>query len=70
MDHAILLIVMPTPRKHNYAYPNKTRGSEMARRIRADANMLTTSERAEIHRRAMQVIYTRTTNKETVRSGQ
>jgi hypothetical protein len=61
---------MLTPRKRNYDYPDKTRGSEMSRRIRIDANKLTASERTEIHRRAMQLIYDGTGNKETVRSGQ
>jgi len=70
MDCAILQVVMPRPRKLNYEYPEKTLGSAMARRIRTDTNKLTPSERAEIHRRAMRVIYAGTANKETVRSGQ
>jgi len=61
---------MRTPRQRNYDYPDKTRGGEIARRIRADANKLTASERAGLHRRAMQLIYAGTGNKETVRSGQ
>jgi hypothetical protein len=61
---------MRAPRQRNYDYPGKTRGSEIARRIRADANKLTASERTELHRRAMQLIYAGTGNKETVRSGQ
>jgi hypothetical protein len=61
---------MPTPHKRSYDYPDKTRGSEMARRIRTDANKLTALERDEIHRRAMRLIYTGTANQETVRSGQ
>ena len=63
-------MVMPTPPKRNYDYPDKTRGSVMARRIRTDANKLTASERTEIHRHAMQLIYAGTGNKETVRSGE
>jgi len=70
MDCASLVLIMSTPPKRNYDYPDKTRGSEMARRIRTDANKLTASERTEIHRRAMQLIYAGTGNKETVRSGQ
>ncbi len=61
---------MRTRHKLNFEYPDKTRGSEMARRIRTTANKLTASERAELHRRAMQMIYAGSGNKETVRSGQ
>ena len=62
----------PHHRNRNYDYPDKTRGSEVARRIRRDASKLTASERTEIHRRAMRLIYAGTGNqdKETVRSGQ
>ena len=61
---------MRTPRQRNYEYPDQTRGSTVARRIRADANKLTAAERADLHRRAMQLIYAGTGNKQTVRSGQ
>jgi hypothetical protein len=61
---------MRTPRQRNHDYPDKTRGSEIARRIRVEANKLTATERAELHRRAMQLIYAGTRSKETVRSGQ
>ena len=61
---------MSAPRPRNYDYPQKTKGNEAARRIRAKANKLTSAERAELHRRAMQLIYAGTGNKEAVRSGQ
>jgi hypothetical protein len=61
---------MGKPLTRNYDYPEKTRGSEAARRIRAKANKLTSAERAELHRRAMQLIYAGTRTKEAVRSGQ
>ena len=60
---------MKAPRRRNYEYPEKTRGSEAARRIRTEANKLTAAERSELHRRAMQVIYGGTGNKEAVRPG-
>ena len=60
---------MKPPRRGNYEYPEKTRGSEVARRIRAKANKLTSAERAELHRRAMQLIYGGTGSKEAVRPG-
>ena len=60
---------MTAPQRRNYEYPEKTRGSEAARRIRARANRLTTAERAELHRRAMQLIYADAGNKETARAG-
>ena len=55
--------------RRNYDYPEKTRGSEAARRIRASANKLTSAERAKLHRRAMQLIYAGTGHKEATRSG-
>jgi hypothetical protein len=61
---------MSAPHRRNYDYPGQTRGSEAARRFRAKANKLTPSERAELHRRAMQLIYAGTGDKEAVRSGQ
>jgi hypothetical protein len=68
--YAKLVLVMSAPHRRNYEYPEKTRGSEAARRIRAKANKLTAAERAELHRRAMQLIYGGTGDKEAVRSGQ
>ena len=60
---------MKPPRQRNYEYPDKTPGSEAARRIRAKANKLTSAERADLHRRAMQLIYGGTGNKEAFRAG-
>ena len=65
----MLLLVMRAPHRRNYDYPEKTRGSEIARRIRTSANKLTSAERAELQRRAMQLIYAGAGNKETTRSG-
>jgi hypothetical protein len=60
---------MKPPRRRNYEYPEKTRGSEAARRLRTKANKLTSAQRAELHRRAMQLIYGGAGNKEALRSG-
>ena len=68
MPCANLKSCMKAPLRRNYEYPDKTRGSEAARRIRAKANRLTSAERGELHRRAMQLIYGGTGSKEAVRS--
>jgi hypothetical protein len=67
---AKLKAVMSATRRRNYNYPDKTRGSEAARRIRAGANRLSSAERAEVQQRAMRVIYGGTGNKEAVGAGQ
>jgi len=67
---ATLVSAMTVPHRRNYEYPEKTRGSEAARRIRARANRLTPAERAELHRRAMQLIHGGTGSKEAARAGQ
>jgi hypothetical protein len=52
----------------NYDYPEKTRGSEGARPIGASANKLTPSERIQLRRRAMQLIYTGPGKQDMIRS--
>lgn len=50
--------------------PARREAARSLRRIQAGANKLTASEWAELHRRAMQLIYAGTGSKEAVRSGQ
>ena len=63
-------LVMSALHRRDYDYPEQTRGSEAARRFRAKANKLTPSQRTELQRRAMQLIYAGTGDKEAVRSRQ
>ena len=52
----------------NFDYPQKTEGSEIASKVRKQANALTEKEREEYFRRGMQIIYGGNGTKEAVRS--
>ncbi len=41
----------------SFAYPDQTNGSELAARIRKEANVLTERERSDLLKRGMQIIY-------------
>jgi hypothetical protein len=48
---------VPQPKARNFEYPEHTKGSEMAARIRKEANALSDAERKELFRQGMQIIY-------------
>jgi hypothetical protein len=52
----------------NFDYPEKSKGSEIASKIRKRANALTDKQREEYFRRGMQIIYGGNGTKEAVRS--
>ena len=41
----------------NFVYPEETKGSKMAAKIRKEANSLTEQQREEYFKRGMQIIY-------------
>src|SRR5205814_1693500 len=47
----------PKAKKKNFAYPDTTKGSEIARRLREQANGLTESKRESLFEQGMQIIY-------------
>lgn len=52
--------------QRNFDYPTETEGSRIARQLRSEANGLTESEREELFKQGMQVIYGGSGNKEKV----
>ena len=46
----------PRTKARNFAYPEQTSGSEIAARIRKEANSLTDTEREELFRQGMQML--------------
>lgn len=58
----------PRTKASNFAYPEQTNGSEIAARIRKEANTLTDTEREELFRQGMQIIYGGGGTKEAVRA--
>lgn len=52
--------------QRNFDYPTDSKGSQVAARVRADANNLTESQREELFKKGMQLIYGGTGAKETV----
>ena len=47
----------PPSKPRNFRYPETTKGSEVAAKIREETNGLTEKEREELFERGMQVIY-------------
>lgn len=58
----------PQAKARNFVYPDKTSGSEIAARIRKEANALTDKEREDLFRQGMQIIYGGNCAKEAVRA--
>ena len=46
-----------TRTQRNFDYPADSKGSQVAARVRADANNLTESQREELFKKGMQMIY-------------
>jgi hypothetical protein len=47
----------PKTRKKNFVYPDRTKGSEIARLVREQANTLTEADRENLFQQGMQIIY-------------
>jgi hypothetical protein len=58
--------VAPANSKPNFEYPATTKGSEMAARVRTEANHLSETQRETLFKQGMQIIYGGTGKKETV----
>lgn len=55
-----------TRTQRNFDYPAESKGSQVAARVRSDANNLTESQREELFKKGMQLIYGGNGAKETV----
>jgi hypothetical protein len=44
-------------RAKNFLYPEKTSGSKVAKKLRSEANKLSESQRENLFKRGMQIIY-------------
>lgn len=58
-----------TRTQRNFDYPAESKGSQVAERVRADANSLSESQREELFKKGMQLIYGGKGAKETVGRG-
>jgi hypothetical protein len=52
----------------NFHYPEKTSGSRVAKKLRSEANKLTESQRENLFKRGMQIIYGGTGTTEATRA--
>jgi hypothetical protein len=58
-----------TSSKKNFDYPEKTAGSKIARKLRSETNSLSESEREDLFKQGMQIIYGGPCKKQTTRTG-
>ena len=59
----------PPVKTRNMDYPEKTKGSELAARLRKEANPLSEAKRIELFEKGMQIIYGGSGTKEKVGPG-
>lgn len=55
--------------KQNFDYPDQTKGSRLAARVRKTASQLSETERAALFNQGMQIIYGGAAPKKAVRTG-